>query len=122
MNHTGKLLLAGCVMLLACSNAIIGSDFSYELQDTYERSDAGRTSAETTDGDVPIEFLYPAMCEPVDVDELRTRRDYTQVATVATPASFTWKSSRGKTSRRQLATRGSVAAAGRLQPWAPSRV
>lgn len=96
MNHTGKLLLAGCVMLLACSNAIIGSDFSYELQDTYERSDAGRASAETTDGDVPLEFLYPAMCEPVDVDELRTRGDYTQVATVATPASFTWKSYQGK--------------------------
>lgn len=85
-----------CVLLVVCSNMIVWPHSFLYVQDTDEQCDDWQTVDDKDGENVPLEYLYPAMCEPVQIDELQARNDYSKVALVATPSEFTWKNYQGK--------------------------
>ncbi len=85
-----------CVLLVVCSNMIVWPHSFLYVQDVDEQCDDRQTVDDEGGENVPLEYLYPAMCEPVQIDELQARNDYSKVALVATPSEFSWKNYQGK--------------------------
>ncbi|MGC9308488.1 MAG: C1 family peptidase [Thermoplasmatota archaeon] len=85
--------MISCTALLIVSTTLTGLNISLNTRDIQEQKND--ITYVDSDGETSLDNLYPAMCEPIHVSELRTRDDYTQVALVDTPAAFSWKNYQG---------------------------
>ena len=95
MNNVAKLLIIGCISLFMVVNSIGTLDVSLTKRGESNENVAIEVIGKNTEGNTSLNEQYPAMCEPVEIEVLKTRDDYAEIALINYPSEFSWKNYHG---------------------------